>query len=257
MKNQKNIDIIGNYKSHAQIWDIDMWDRSAEIDFFSHIANKYGKNILYLMCATGGFAKSLSDKGFSITAVDREAKMINIAEARHSDNKNLSFICQDICELNLIKKDYDFCFSMDMAHLIAKENRQKAFKSISAHLRIGGGLCLPIKFPNKDSYKVGPERFDYEINTSKTQDIISVYKIGITEYEASSMVTKISQDVFIENKKGKESFHHEFLLKDFTSYEINNLLTDNKFSIANRYSDYEMNQCDNQNFCIIEAVKTE
>lgn len=247
--------IIGNYQDHAKIWDMHIgWDRTEMVNFYSSIATKYGKNILYLMSATGGLANDLSGHGFDITCIDRESNMVEIGQIRYSDNSALSFICQDVSILDLAKKDYDFCFCMDLEHLLEDETRQKVFANVSSHLKKGGCFCFPMNIPGRKSFKTKPQRFDYTI--SPDEDIKAIWKIGITEYNAKKSITKISQDVYIQANKNTHEFHHEFILRAYTNEEISDLLSSNGFSIKTKYADYDMSKYDGGILYIIEAVKS-
>lgn len=61
------------------------------------------KTAIDLGCGTGNDTIFLLDKGFKVTAVDKENKVINIIKDKIQNNKNLSFIIDDFAKIRLHK----------------------------------------------------------------------------------------------------------------------------------------------------------
>lgn len=246
-----------DYYDHALIWDTHQWDRGQEVDFYVQQGKRFGSKVLYLMCATGGLARQLAQQGLWVTAVDREAAMIDLATVRHRDVPGLDFVQQDITDLQLIHRDFDLCICLDMALLLDDDARLAAFQAIAHHLRPAGGFIFPVMLSGAASYRTQKQRFHYDLNDWIPQDIRRVWKDSVTTYDAEMGITIHDQQIYIETDDGIRTFQHDVMLKDYSLDEIDHLLEQTGMKRMHLYADTKGALHTGGRYGIVKAVKTD
>lgn len=210
--------MIEDYAKHAAVWDWDGYDNSIEYDYWCNYANKYGKKILIPMCALGQVGAYMAGKGFSVTAFD------------------FSFIAtQDLHLLSDIKMV------------------EKAFKSISEHLRNNACLALELVLPSSESYEYPAQTFYPRVPNYLEK---KVWKEGKGSYDAVTKKHYIDQIVYIQDSEGTRSFNYSVTLQYFERNEILDALDCAGFTVIGEYCNRnrEFWSCEDQEW-IIEAVK--
>lgn len=93
------------------------------------IKNPQQINVLEIGCGTGDLIASIESK--QGIGIDISKKMIEIAKNKHTKNKNLIFLEENIQNTNLSQK-FDYIIMADVIeHLSAPENAIKSFKKLS------------------------------------------------------------------------------------------------------------------------------
>ena len=248
----------GNYARHAIIWDREGRDRSDAIEFYSGLAEKYGKKVLCMMCAVGIIACGMAEKGFSVTAVDIEPEMIASAKKNNPGKVNPTFLTGDVTNLHLPDNDYDFAFiggSADFHHLLSEEEMLQALSGIYNHLTDEGCLVLELEYPAKESWQSPEQRFDLVI---PPETGIKAWKYGETSYDADTMLMHIKQEVFIKENSELHSFIHEFDFQLISRETMGSLMRKAEFRVVNEYGGYDFNprQPESDKW-IIECVKSD
>jgi SAM-dependent methyltransferase len=232
----------GNYAKHAMIWDKEGRDRSDIIDFYSGLAEKYGQKFLCLMCAVGTIARSMVERGFSVTAVDIEPEMIKVAKKDNTGKENLLFLVGDVTDLQLSDNDYDFAFiggSADFHHLLSEEEQLRALSGIYNYLTDEGCLVLELEYPAGESWHLPRRRFDLAI---PLETGTKAWKYGETSYDADLMLMHIRQEVFIEEDGRTKSFLHEFDFQLINRKTIESLMRSVGLRIINEYGSYDFGE---------------
>jgi len=245
----------GNYAKHAALWGLGEPSRSAEIEFYSKPAKKYGSKVLSLMCATGKIASGMAESGFQVTAVDIEPEMIAVAEKRYSGNKNLRFSAGDVTGLHLSGTDYDFAFigTGDFHHLLSENEMMEALSCIHKHLKDKGCLALDLIYPGSKSWQTPKLRF--KLPNPQDQDT-KTWKTGETSYNAGTMRLHIKQDVFVSKQGETETFLHEFDMQLISRETLVYLLDKAGFNVITEYGNFDFSGWrPGTEKWIIEAIK--
>ncbi|MFO8059368.1 MAG: class I SAM-dependent methyltransferase [Bacillota bacterium] len=202
-----------NYSKHAATWDSFSGDRSDEVDCWARLAASYGSVVLAAMAATAEVAADLAQRGFRVLAADVAPEMIAEAKRKRGHLENLTLVLADVRSLDLDRRDFDFTFigTASFHHLLTASDREAALRSIRDHLRPGGGLGLELWCPSAESWATSWKVFEPVDTPAGASG--RVFKRGKTEYDASSRIISISQEVFVEGPGGSERFTHSFSLQ--------------------------------------------
>jgi SAM-dependent methyltransferase len=158
-------------------------------------------------CGKGRHAILLAEKGFDVTGIDLSAK--NIAEAKTSEEANLSFFVHDMRNLFRINYfDYIFNFYTSFGYFDSVEQDIKCINAFAAGLKPGGKMI--IDFLNVTTTL----QHLVEDESKQMGDIL----FNISKSYADGMISKK-----IVVREGKQTFtYHEHVralqLKDFEHY---------------------------------------
>jgi SAM-dependent methyltransferase len=227
---------IKTYAKHARIWGLYGPDQTEEYEYWCNYAEKFGKNILLPMCASGNMGAYMAKRGFNVTAFDITPEMIEQAQKLHGDTEKLKFFHADIRDFNFDIAPVDFCTGADFGFLLTIGDIRKALKCISRHMRKGGCLLMGEWFrdPNEESNYSPPERFDLgEFNGMKA------WKISESRTDGENGRWYCSQDVYIEENGVAEMFNHAFYLQSYYREEWIDALRDAGFDWEIEYKNRE------------------
>ena len=244
-----------SYSKHAVVWDWDGYNRSEEFDFWCKMSDKYGKNVLSAMGALGQAGAYMAEKGYQVTVIDYTKEMIDEGRKRYGDLDFLSFSCADICNFDIAKKDYDFCFigSGDLHLLNGIKDVKMALKNINIHLRLGGGLGVELWTASDSSWSAPRRKFEPRVPKN---DGPRVWKEGGVTYDGITKRNNISQTVFIDNNGTIESFEYDICLQLYDRDVLLNAFYESGFEIVGEYCNYNYDKWNSEsNSWIIELKK--
>lgn len=131
------------FNSMAEMWDTACHHNTNKIKYILNLLNtKNGSRILDVGTGTGILVPFLSEKvGIQgeITAIDFANKMIEVAQRKY-EYGNVSFICDNVFEVDFPNKYFDFiiCYSV-FPHF---EDKQSAINILSKYMKDGGKLAI-------------------------------------------------------------------------------------------------------------------
>lgn len=243
-----------NYSKHAAVWDWDGYNRSEEFDFWFKMSNKYGKSILSAMGALGQAGAYMAQRGCKVTVIDYTKEMINEGKKRYGNLNSLSFLCADICNFDLAKKDYDFCFigSGDLHLLDGISFVKKALAGINMHLRLGGGLGLELWSASDSSWSSPRRKFEPRVPKTNGPHI---WKEGESTYNCITKRNNISQTVYIDNGSTVDSFEYSVCLQLYDRDIILNTIYESGFEIVGEYCNYNFEKWNSESSPLILELK--
>lgn len=131
------------FNSMAHRWDVFCHHDLEKINYILNLLNiQEGAKILDVGTGTGILIPYLIDRAGErgeITAVDFSEKMIEIAQQKNKYD-NVTFICEDVLEVDLPNNYYDFtiCYSV-FPHFRKKKS---AIRTIGTYLKDGGRFVI-------------------------------------------------------------------------------------------------------------------
>lgn len=126
------------HQGHPDLWP----SRERKVLWaLKHFNLKTGADILDLGCGDGLIDIWLSRKGYQVTGVDRNAKVLEHAKAA-DDTRKVRFIATDLMEVDLPAEKFDAVLFLETSGLMSKEDEARLFKKIHHWLRPGGKLIL-------------------------------------------------------------------------------------------------------------------
>ena len=227
---------IGNYAQHASYWDWSGYDRSEEFHFWLELSKTYGKKVLSPMAAIGEVGAHLAKNGIQVKAFDVTKEMVEVGRERYKKVKNFTLVEGNILDFQDEEKAYDFAFigTTDLHHLHDAEHIKKALKTIHAHLRPKGGLGLELWYPAIRSWSSDKRTF----KSLKQNEGMTVWKEGISSYNAKTKRVHIHQVIHTEQDGVKDSFTHEFELQLFSRDWFLSILPECGFRVKAEYGDF-------------------
>jgi tRNA (cmo5U34)-methyltransferase len=119
-------------------------------DFFI----KHDSIVYEIGCSTGMLISKLAESNqkkhaAKFVGVDVEEKMIDFAEGRYNQITNLSFICDDVMNLEMEESDFIVCYYT--VQFIRPSLRQKLIDKLYSKLKWGGALVLFEKVRGADA----------------------------------------------------------------------------------------------------------
>lgn len=137
---------MGFYKKIAQYYDLIFPVGAEQTRFLAAAAGAPPKAILDIACGTGGYAIELAEQGYTVTAVDLDAGMIEAAR-RKIVSRNLAVDVRqgDMLELSQMlpdKYDLAFCIGNSLVHLDGEAEIAVFFRQVRKMLTADGKFGL-------------------------------------------------------------------------------------------------------------------
>lgn len=116
-----------------------------------------GKKILDVACGTGTHMKSLREKDYSVTGIDINPEMLNVAKRKV---KGARFLKGDMKTFDLKEKfDCITCLFTSMNYNINKQEMEKTLRNFYSHLNPKGILIFDLGVVKNDK-RIFPTKFD-------------------------------------------------------------------------------------------------
>ena len=96
--------------------------------------------VLDAACGTGTSALSLADLGYDMIGLDLSPEMLQVAaETAAAENKNITWICQDMCIMDLFGTvQAVFCMTDSLNHILRKRDLESFFRRVHLFTEPGG-----------------------------------------------------------------------------------------------------------------------
>ena len=126
-------------------YDIDYKKQTAFLDRCFRRYARTGRTgeppiVLDAACGTGTSAILLAGMGYDMIGLDQSPEMLQIAaETAASEKKDITWICQDMCKMNLFGTvQAVFCMTDGINHILHKKNLDRFFKRVYLFTEPGG-----------------------------------------------------------------------------------------------------------------------
>jgi SAM-dependent methyltransferase len=236
--------ILGTaYDLRAETYDYFFPDRSWEIAGWARLARRYGLRVVEWMCGTGELACGLARRDMDVIGVDLVPEMLDVAESRAAGllaEQRPRWVQDDIRDAWLPRRDNDFAFiaAGSFGHLTDQEDQLDALQVVLRHLRPGGALAMTLGLAGRDS------RPEHQVGIfgpfRPTPPDLSVRKVVRNQYDASTQLLTIHDQVQVEQGTNQRYFEYAFAVRLFTPDEIVRLLTRAGFVGAGMFGDFDL-----------------
>ncbi len=139
---------INNYDYIADLYDIYV-PVTFDVNFFLQETKKVSGEVLELMAGSGRVSLPLIEAGIKLTCIDLSAGLNQVLEEKLQEKGLMADVhTMDVCELNL-QKQFEMVIIPfhSFAHLITREEQQKALARIYEHLLPGGTFICTLGNP--------------------------------------------------------------------------------------------------------------
>ena len=136
-------DVRAYYHRVLPFYDLELADRGDEEMWTWAAGTPPGCRVLELGAGTGRATAFFARVASRVVAVELAPEMIAVARRRLAGASNVAFILADMREIEL-RVRFDLVAAVDdpFVHLIADEDRQRAFATAARHLAPGGRFLL-------------------------------------------------------------------------------------------------------------------
>lgn len=203
----------------AEWYDLIRGNRNyeSEVGFFEYVFKEHGnvKSVLDIGCGTGMHAKYLSERGYSVTGIDRDTDMIRIAM---KNAPKAEFIKADMRFFSAKRKfDAILCVSCTINYNTKMEDVYRTLKNANSMLTEGGLIIIEIYF---GSGYLKKHPILYRFNSEGKRYVFSVFRTSHLKGRV------FSTDVFAFVNSGgkiKKKFYNE-KIAEFSNSEIKNAM---------------------------------
>ena len=202
-------------------------DPKCATDFFEDIFNKHGdvKDVLDIGCGTGSHAKYLSEKGYSVTGLDKSENMIKIARKKSPKAK---FVKGHMRDFSPGKKfDAALAIFTVINDSTSLEELHESFRKINSLLKPGGLFIFDTGLSEKDTKKRPTKHFFNSDGKRSVFCLLKMFHLGGKEFSMNAFVMKkqngkVDMDVYDDEKIGAFSMGdlRKALKKTGFSYHI-------------------------------------
>lgn len=198
-------------------------------EYYDNTAARFGGRkgvLLDLACGTGSLSVCLSKLGYDVIGADCSPDMLSIAVSK--EHEGITYICQDMCELELYgAADVVICALDSFNHLESEEQLRQAVSRIAEYTESGALLMFDVNTPYKHENVLGDNTFVYDCD-----DVYCVWQ----NYNEGGGVTAIELDFFVPDEDGKYSRYTDGFTE--TAYPLSlyrEILAENGFEILAEY----------------------
>jgi len=131
------------YTEIARYYDYIFPVGNAQLQLILETAGHPPKEILDVACGSGGYSKSLSDMGYSVTAIDLDESMVQILKEK---DERINAQVLNMLDINDLTGSFNliFCIGNSLVHLNDLKEIGLFLKSCKNKLKTNGKLLLQI-----------------------------------------------------------------------------------------------------------------
>lgn len=229
---------MGFYEQISKYYDYIFPAGEQQIEFITNTVGSPPKSLLDVACGSGGYSVALSKAGYSVSAIDLDDKMVEMAIAKkQKEGLDINVVACDM--LDISKKfgessfDLVFCIGNSIVHLGSKEDILDALKQMRYSLKPGGKLIIQII--NFDRV------FKYSISSlpSIENDEIGLKFVRNYNYDEKKGLIKFNTLLTVNEPTGKEEFENSIELLPLMSDNMMELIKKAGFRNVDFFGDFE------------------
>jgi SAM-dependent methyltransferase len=251
---------MAEYVDFAEYYDFDH-AISFDVGFYLDFAQQCRSPILELACGTGRLLIPLAEAGFEVYGLDVSDNMLaacqrKVAEKQLGERVHLT--CASMASFELPRKDFTLVFVAlrSFMHLVTQADQRACLQQVYQHLVPGGYFIVDVIAPD-------PARL--------AQKPAETFAVG-REFSLPNGHSVIRGERLVQHDVGNQTRHFEFKFEEFDAagvlvrervvplhtryvflHELQGLIEQAGFTIANVFRDYEKNPYDGTGEIILVA----
>lgn len=192
-----------SYHSFAYVYDKFM-DNIPYKEWSSYITMLFKQynipdgNLVELGCGTASLALLLEEAGYTVTGIDNSEDMLNIATEKVKGHPTITFLLQDMCELQL-PDTYDgfYCVCDSLNYLLSPEDIAYTFQGVRNHLKEDGIFIFDLKTIHFYKNVLGDQVFcDHQEDCSYTWENSFFEEDNVNQYDLTLFVKQPQLDLY-------------------------------------------------------------
>lgn len=222
----------------AEFYDLDFENFYDDAAFYERLVEIHGSRVLELGVGTGRIAVPLAEGGAKVTGVDLSEGMLALARER-AENLSITFVEGDIRSVKL-RGRFDLVIAPlgTLQHMETPDDAVAALETMAHHLAEGGVAVVDVESPVPDDYDPSPQPLIQ--HWSKPWRDGRVTKVVSVDAIPSDGTKAITWHYDVAEQDGTlRRLTSEFLLRTFTSPELELAARIAGLRVAARFSDYE------------------
>jgi len=239
------------YKKFAKYYDLcySKKDYLKETKFLNHlikINHIKGKKILDVGCGTGNHDIYMEKQGFSITGIDLNQEMLNIARKK---NDSIKWLQGDMKTFNIHKKfDIIICLFSTIHYNLDYKELKKTLTNFFKHLKKNGLLIFDMGF-NEERWKTGHIHLKHWSNNS-----IHLIRFSKTKRKGKYGFLNMAYILYKKNKFYFKKEKHK--IRIFETLKIRNLIKSmgHKVNLYENYTNKKWNS-KSKKYVIFSCIK--
>lgn len=208
-----------NFNEYAKFYDLFYGSKDYRFEFKNLIQKLPSielNNVLELGCGTGSYSIIAAESFENITAIDLSEDMIILAKTRNN-RANISYSVGDIRNFKIPKK-FDLVFSLFhvFSYLSTTNELEKAFKSVSEHLKSGGLFCFDVWS------SAGLVNNNLEIRRKEVQDNegLKIIRYSYSSHNPKNETVMVNFDIVVLKESESPKFYQEQHLMKYWSLDL-------------------------------------
>lgn len=196
------------YNDFAEVYDkLQDADYNRFADFYEAIFKRLGISpelVLDLACGTGNITLPMAQRGYDMIGLDMSVEMLNIARDKaYEDNREILFLCQDMCEMELFGTvDAIVCALDGVNYITDYDDLKQLFRLVQNYLNPGGVFIFDINSVHKLKNILG--------NNTFVNDEQGIFYVWQSEFSEETQVCDFDLTFFQEMDDGSFERFDEF-----------------------------------------------
>jgi len=228
------------FASIAAFYDLDFEDFYDDAAFYQRLVEIHGQRVLELGVGTGRIAVPLAEGGAKVTGVDVSAGMLGVAKQRaQAAGVSVTWVDGDIRTVRQRGK-FDLVIAPlgTLQHMETPDDFVSAVQTMAHHLAPGGVAVVDVESPVPDDFDPSPQPLIQ--HWTKPQGAGRVTKLVSVDAIPSEGTKEVTWHFDVTDAEGRLSrVTSQFLLRTFTSPEIELAARIAGLQVAARFADYE------------------
>ena len=241
------------YNDFAEVYDkLQDADYNRFVDFYEAIFKRLGikpELVLDLACGTGNITLPMAQRGYDMIGLDMSVEMLNIARDKaYEDNREILFLCQDMCEMELFGTvDAIVCALDGVNYITDYENLKQLFRLVQNYLNPGGVFIFDINSVHKLKNILG--------NNTFVNDEQGIFYVWQSEFSEETQVCDVGLTFFQEMEDGSYERFDEFQQeRAYTIDQIRSAAEAADLDVTGVYKPFEFStatDCDERVFFVV------
>ncbi len=233
------------YRDLAHLYDPEHDLVTDDIELYRDLAKLAGNDVLDLGCGTGRVMFGLLLAGLKVTGVDLSDTMLSIANGKLRDQGVQGTLQRtDMRELDFRKEfNLAICCLDSFGHLLTVEDQEACLTGVHRALRESGLVAIDVLNATQEvlAARDGAVALQARFTLGTGQDVMHFVSWRV-EHERQRITVDHIYDSL--NKEGAIRRRlGSYVLRYFTRFELEKLLTAAGFAVRNVYGDYHRSEC--------------